>query len=165
MQFLLLLLFSTLSYGTSVEVVDYSFTTPSSAPSCRLLLHRKKEREKVLREFGNIEGDAHLSNTLLMNKYFYEIHHWVDESVEVYLQVRLKPALLEQIKILGHGNFIFKIHGRGITWHSRLDQLPSGMRIYFHPDQNLVDITYPIYLSELCFGEPSPPELELMRAH
>lgn len=163
---ILLIPFSGAYFGRPLNVENVRYQKLSEGVSCKLLQHRKLEREKILREryyLDEILDNQSLKslifkNQFLSNQYFIDSSLWDDDLIEVHFQVNITDDLAETISNHGIDQVFFSARGTGFHWSSFSANFPEGFEIN-QIDEELLDVRYLIYRGDYCHLELKEPEL------
>ena len=160
--------FSAFSYvGEPIEVKETQYLNNEDSPSCSLLKHRHKEREKVIREiiyesekeYTDSQEKFMRLNYLNNNKFFLDKSVWTDEVIEVSITAPVSEALKKEIDDVGFDKLFLSIDGVGVRWSSQTFNFPNEFNIQLSEDQKSLKLQYRIYQSEYCFRELTTPRV------
>lgn len=168
MIFALLLNFALASDFVSLQVSDFHYQAIQPSASCSLLLHREKERAKVIREYIHLKNlPMHdpmrrilEMNHLMSNKLFLDVEDWQDELIEVYLNVEMPDDLQKAVENYGLENLYFSIEADGVNWRGFAFNFPEEFSFSLYPNHRSIGISYLIYRSEECFGSIKLPSVK-----
>jgi len=161
---LLALFFAAFVHAEILETVEVRHLPPPAAPSCGLLRYREAEREKVVREHGELRGREILrANHLLLNKLFMPGDTWRDESVFVRVTVKISEEMNREIERLGLDGIYLSLDAPGLVWESYSFQTPNGMSVSMDGEGNLY-VTYLTYQNVMCLDNPRSPVIEWIPA-
>lgn len=152
MKWLFLGLFGVMSVcqAEMLSVGNVEYIVQPGSPSCKILRHRAKEREKVLRE------SAH-------EKHFLDREQWTERTSIVQFSADLPYGFDRYVIDKGLSSVLFRIRGPGIHWKSYATQPPEDLFIELDWQNRRIHVEYKIYQSEICAADPLPPVMEWIR--
>lgn len=162
MWFAILTLWSV--HAEILPVVEVIYQPPPQAASCQMLKHRELEREKVIREQGELTGfKATQVNQLLTNKLFMPGDTWRDETVNVRVSIVMSERMQREMERVGLDRLYLRIRAPGLVWESYAFQTPAGLDVVWDSDNRLI-LNYMTYQNVLCLENLFSPQIEWVAA-
>ena len=154
---ILFLVFVNATNGISMQRIstEYVISNPQSLPSCQIVGHRRREREKVLRELAhnlqkkNIHTDLLLKDRYIINKFFFEEALWNDEVVTIVNTWSLTSDLLKELELIGFETFL-RLEGDGILWQEKMNFFPDEVTLSWNQEQNTLVTHHTTYYADYC---------------
>ena len=162
MWFAILALWSV--HAVTLPTAEVVYQPPPQAASCQMLRHRELEREKVIREQGELRGPkAPQVNQLLTNKLFMPGDTWRDETVNVRTSVVMSETMLREMERVGLDRIYLRIRAPGLIWESYAYQTPVGLDVVWDGEDRLI-LSYLTYQNVLCLENLFSPQIEWVPA-
>lgn len=157
--FCLILSFTTAHAKDSVNIslvsTEYVLPSEQTMPSCQIFYHRRREREKVLREklhnlkVAGFNVDLFLKDQYITNKFFLEKQLWRDELVTMINTWELPEGLQNELKTLGAQTFL-RLNSDGIDWQEKMLFFPQDVLFFVDENKKTLQTQHQIYYADYC---------------
>ena len=155
--FTLLLLTPFLCYGEEGLVLkDTHFSFDWSDASCRIQMHRKKERDKKLREYYHAKGYSGLDKRLSASAIFISMFTDFEiNSAPKVVVTNVWNVSSEFVKVYNTSpeHLFLEISGNGVWWRERKSRFPSDIMFFLDEEKNELVTTHKIFHSDFCLTD------------
>lgn len=153
-------------HGQALPIEDLELLVNHQSPSCLLLKHRAKERQKVIREIRHLMGITTSNpvtkfmeeDTLIKNKVFLDEKLWNAPAVEVVFRAKITKQMKEATLEHGFDNIILSVRSNGFSWTSHPQQFPKDVTLSYN--DRILQIRYPIYMNSYCEDPQDEPSVQ-----
>ena len=158
-KIILILLFLTpfLCHGEEGLVLkDTFYSFDWSDASCRIQMHRKKERDKKLREYYHAKGFAGLDKRLSASAIFismftdFEINRTPKVTVTNTWEV---SSEFTNVYNTSPEQLFLEITGNGIWWRERKVRFPADIMFFLNEEKSELVTTHKIFHSAFCLTD------------